>query len=236
MSPKSLKQRYTYDYPRPALTVDGVVLGLDPKSQLQVLLIERGNEPFQGQWALPGGFVDKMDESVDDAIRRELQEETGITGLFLEQLYTFGKPGRDPRERVVSVAYFALVRSNDLKPVAGDDAKAAGWFLTNDLPKLAFDHAEILKIALDRLRAKVRYQPIGFELLPEKFTLSKLQAMYESVLGKPLDKRNFVKKILSLDILNEVGKTKAVTKMAALYRFDKEKYKELTERGFNFEI
>ncbi len=236
---------YTYDYPRPALTVDCVVFGLDDQQRLQVLLIQRDNDPFQGQWALPGGFVD-MDETIEQAALRELEEETGVKDLFVEQLYTFGNPGRDPRGRVVSVAYFALVNRSRHPVKAASDARKVEWFALNQLPQLAFDHDEILQVARARLRAKVRYQPIGFELLPEHFTLSQLQQLYESVLGlEELNKRNFRTRILKMDILEEVGKQEGVAhRPAKLYRFNKEKYdrlarekhEDLLRRGVDFEI
>src|SRR6266496_1650146 len=149
---------YTYQYPRPALTVDCVVFGFD-EGELKVLLIERALEPFKGKWALPGGFV-RVDETLDEAARRELEEETGLRNVFLEQLYTFGAVQRDPRERVVSVAYYALVNLRDHPVQAATDARDAGWFGVHDVPSLAFDHANILHMALDRLRGKLRYQPV----------------------------------------------------------------------------
>src|SRR6266704_3337960 len=151
---------HTYQYPRAALTVDCVVFGLD-ESELKVLLIERGLEPFKGNWALPGGFV-RVDETLDNAARRELNEEAGLKNVFLEQLYTFGAIDRDPRERVVSVAYYALVKLADVETKAATDAADARWFPIPKIPRLAFDHGDILAMALDRLRGKLRYQPIGF--------------------------------------------------------------------------
>jgi 8-oxo-dGTP diphosphatase len=231
---------FTYEYPRPALTVDCVVFGLD-EQDLKVLLIERDLEPFTGKWALPGGFV-RMDEDLEQAARRELREETGLEGVFLEQLYTFGDPGRDPRGRVVSVAYYALVNLADQQPHAATDARDARWFPVSDVtakaPRLAFDHADILAAALRRLKGKVRYEPIGFELLPRKFTLSQLQRLYETVLERQLDKRNFRKKILSMDLLVELDEIQqdVAHRAARLYRFDEDKYKRLRRRGFNFEI
>ena len=182
---------YTYQYPRPALTVDCVVFGFD-EGELKVLLIERGLEPFKGQWALPGGFV-RVDESLEAAARRELVEETGLSNVFLEQLYSFGAIDRDPRERVVSVAWYALVKLSDHRAKAATDAANAEWFRVSKVPRLAFDHAEILDTALNRLRGKVRYQPIGFELLPEKFTLSQLQHLYEAVLATKARQTQFPK-------------------------------------------
>jgi len=226
---------YTYEYPRPALTVDCVVFGFDG-SRLQVLLIRRGLEPFLGQWALPGGFV-LMDEDLDEAARRELEEETGIRNLFLEQLCTIGTPGRDPRGRVVSVAFYALVRPEQ-HPARGDtDASEAAWHTADTLPTLAFDHQSILEKALSRLRAKIRYQPIGFELLPRKFTLTGLQNLYEAILGRPIDKRNFRKKLLAFDFLIPLDEfTSGQHRPARLHRFDRRKYDSLAKRGFLFEL
>jgi len=227
---------YTYKYPRPALTVDCVVFGWDEES-LKVLLIERELEPFQGAWALPGGFV-HVDETLEDAALRELSEETGLSKVYLEQLYTFGDLERDPRERVVSVAYFALVKLQDHRVKAATDARAAAWFPVSALPALAFDHAKIMEVARARLKAKVRYQPIGFELLPSKLTLTQRQRLYEGVLEKPLDKRNFRKKILSMDLLEDLDELEqdVAHRAARLYRFDRRKYQLLEKSGFNFEI
>ena len=226
---------FTYEYARPALAVDIVVFGLD--DDLKVLLIKRDLEPFQGKWALPGGFV-RMDETLDEAARRELDEETGVSRLYLEQLYTFGDPGRDPRERVVSVAYYALVKLSDHRVKAATDAREAAWFSVDDLPRLAFDHDKILQSALTRLKSKVRYQPIGFELLPPKFTLSALQKLYESVLERALDKRNFRKKVLTMGFLEDTEEVEqdVAHRAARLYRFDKKRYQELTKEGFHFEL
>ncbi|MDC0712397.1 NUDIX domain-containing protein [Stigmatella sp. ncwal1] len=227
---------YTYEYPRPAVTVDCVVFGLD-EEDLKVLLIQRGAEPFLGKWALPGGFV-RMEESLEDAARRELEEEAGIRPNHLEQLYTFGALGRDPRGRVITVAYFVLVKLSDYRPRAASDAREAAWFSVWDTPKLAFDHAEVLTTALQRLKGKVRYQPIGFELLPPKFTLTQLQRLYETVLERQLDKRNFRKKILAMDLLEELDEVEQDVshRAARLYRFDHRKYKQLEKAGFNFEL
>ena len=226
---------YTYEYPRAALTVDCVVFGFDD-GELKVLLIERGLPPYTGQWALPGGFV-RVDETLDEAARRELEEETGLSGVFLEQLYTYGGVDRDPRERVVSVAWYALVKLADNETRAATDAADARWFPVAALPPLAFDHADILETALARLRGKLRWQPVGFELLPQRFTLSQLQHLYEAVLGAPLDKRNFRKRVLALDLLIPLkAKTSGPGRPAQLFRFDPEKYARLTKRGFHFEI
>jgi len=226
----------TYRHPRPALAVDCVVFGLDEAS-LQVLLIQRNIEPFIGKWALPGGFV-RIDETVDDAARRELREETGLDHVFLEQLYTIGDLGRDPRDRVVTVAYYALVKPAAHQVKAATDARNVDWYKIDELPNLAFDHAAILERARERLKGKVRYQPIGFELLPHKFTLRQLQQLYETILGRELDKRNFRKKILGMGLLEELDEVEAGVRhrAARLYQFDKKKYDRLQKRGFNFEI
>lgn len=227
---------HEYQYARPALTVDVVVFGLD-EDDLQVMLIQRDLPPFAGEWALPGGFVD-VDESLDEAARRELAEETGLREIYLEQLYTFGKIDRDPRERVVTVAYYALVNLEGHDVRASSDARNAAWFSLNDLPELAFDHREILTTAHQRLRGKVRYQPIGFELLPDRFTLRQLQHLYEVVLDRELDKRNFRKKVLAMGIVKETNEIEkdVAHRAARLYRFDERTYDRLTKQGFNFEI
>lgn len=227
---------HTYQYPRAALTVDCVVFGLD-EGELKVLLIERALEPFKGKWALPGGFV-RVDETLDEAARRELEEEAGLKHVFLEQLYTFGRVDRDPRERVVSVAYYSLVKLAAHDTMAATDAADAKWFPISKTPKLVFDHPEILTAALARLKSKVRYEPIGFELLPSKFTLSQLQHLYEAVLATELDKRNFRKKVLSFDLLVPLKETQMMGRHrpAQLFRFDAEKYEKLKKRGFNFEL
>jgi 8-oxo-dGTP diphosphatase len=227
---------FSYKYPRAALTVDCVVFGFD-EGELKVLLIERALEPFKGKWALPGGFV-RVDETLDEAARRELEEEAGLKNVFLEQLYSLGALERDPRERVVSVAYYALVKLSDFSTKASTDAANARWFPISNVPRLAFDHADILATALTRLKGKVRYQPIGFELLSPKFTLSQLQHLYEAVLGTELDKRNFRKKVLSFGLLVPLKETQMTGRHrpAQLFRFDANRYEKLKKRGFNFEL
>ncbi len=236
---------YTYEYPRPSVTVDCIIFGYSVGSQLKVLLIERALDPFKGQWALPGGFIE-MEEDLQTAALRELEEETGVKDVFIEQLFTFGAPQRDPRGRVISVAYFALVNLEKHPTKAASDARNVHWFDVDRMPALAFDHREILDIAISRLIAKVRYQPIGFELLPEHFTLSQLQQLYETVLGvEQLNKRNFRTKILKMGVLKEVGRQEGVAhRPAILYAFDKERYEALVKerqegllrRGVDFEI
>jgi 8-oxo-dGTP diphosphatase len=192
----------TYDvtkFDRPSVAVDLVIFTIR-HNELNVLFIKRKIWPFKGKWAFPGGFV-RMNESLEAAAKRELQEETGVKDVYLEQLYTFGEPKRDPRTRVVSVAYFALTRSKGLKLKAATDAADVDWFPAYGAPKLAFDHNEILKYSLQRLKWKLEYTTVAFQLLPKKFTLTQLQKVYEIVLNKKLDKRNFRKKINSLDLI-----------------------------------
>ena len=227
---------FTYQFARAAVTVDCVVFGLDDED-LKVLLIRRDLPPFEDRWALPGGFV-RLDETLDEAARRELQEETSLERVFLEQLYTFGGIDRDPRERVITVAYYALVRLSDHRVQAATDARDAVWFAMDDLPPLAFDHDQILATAHQRLQGKVRYQPIGFELLPPKFTLTQLQKLYEIVLGRVLDKRNFRKKIQGMGILEELDEVEkdVAHRAARLYRFNRKEYGRMVKQGFHFEI
>jgi 8-oxo-dGTP diphosphatase len=194
---------HCYAYPHPAVTTD-VVLFTIRDAELQLLLIRRSNPPFQDCWALPGGFLD-IDEDLDRCAARELQEETGVSDLYLEQLGTFGAVGRDPRERVISVAYFALAPAERLSIRAGDDAADARWFALPDLPPLAFDHAEIIRIAQQRLVSKLDYSTIAFQFLPETFTLSELQRVYEILVDAEIDKRNFRKWALALQQIEETG-------------------------------
>ena len=224
------------DHKKPSLTVDCVVFGLD-EEDLKIILIQRDRDPYKEQWALPGGFVHN-DESLEEAAMRELREETGIGNVFLEQLYTFGDVQRDPRGRVISVAYYALVNLRDHNIKAATDARDAAWFSVDDIPKLPFDHNKILEVALKRLRGKVRYEPIGFELLPQKFTLTQLQRLYEKILEQDIDKRNFRKKILSMELLKELDEVQmdVAHRAARLYKFDEKKYRQLKEKGYNFEI
>lgn len=191
------------DYPKPAVTVDMVIFSVK-NNKLQVLLIKRGVEPSKGLWALPGGFV-KIEESLDDAAKRELEEETGVKDVYLEQLYTFGDPKRDSRGRVITISYMALVNHEKIRLVAATDSADVNFFSVDKLENIAFDHKKIIDYALKRLRWKFEYTPVAFSLLPAKFTLGQLQNLYEMVFEKQFDKRNFRKKILSLKILNEHG-------------------------------
>lgn len=217
------------DYPCPSVTVDVIIFTLYD-NDLQVLLVKRGNPPFEGMWAIPGGFVG-IDESLERAALRELEEETGVRDVYLEQLYTFGDAGRDPRGRVITVAYFALVPATAVQPRAGYDAAEARWWSMYDLPPLAFDHAGILAYALQRLRYKLEYTAVGFELLPEAFTLSELQAAYEIILGEKLDKRNFRRKILNADVIEEAGGYRTGEgRPAKLYHFRDDAVAEIKAR------
>ena len=209
---------YTYEYPHPAVTTDIVIFTIR-QDELKVLLINRGLPPYQGMWALPGGFVN-LDESLEEGARRELEEETGVSDVYLEQLYTFGEPDRDPRERVITVAYYALVPTDEIDIKAGSDAEGVSWIGMQDLPELAFDHQDILDMAYERLSAKLDYSTIAFQFMPRDFTLSELQCVYEVILREPMDKRNFRKRILGLDVIEETGKDKrdGAHRPAKLYR------------------
>ncbi len=195
--------QHCYAYPHPAVTTDVVVFTIRDK-RLKLLLIQRGAEPYRGMWALPGGFLD-IDDDLEECAKRELQEETGVSGVYLEQLYTYGKPDRDPRERVISTAYYALIPSDRLQVKAASDASDAKWFPLDELPELAFDHNRIIKQAHERLVAKLDYSTIAFQFMAETFTLSELQAVYEILLDEELDKRNFRKWILALERIEETG-------------------------------
>lgn len=221
------------------VAVDAIVFGYSREEGVSILLIKRRYDPFKGTWAIPGGFV-KDDESLEDAVARELQEETGVKINYLEQLYTFGEPNRDPRTRILSVAYFGLVKSNQFqKLMAATDAEDAAWFSYNKLPKLAFDHKTILKTAIERLRGKIVYQPIGFELLDKKFPFSDLEHLYTTLLDRPIDRRNFKKKVMSLSILDELdekAKANGAGRPGNLFQFNKKTYHRLLKEGMHFEI
>jgi 8-oxo-dGTP diphosphatase len=221
------------------VAVDAVVFGYSKNEGVSVLLIQRKYPPFKNAWAIPGGFV-LPEESLEEAVRRELREETGIEVNYLEQLYTFGKPGRDPRQRIISIAYFALVKSSMFQQLrASTDAENAQWFSIKLLPPLAFDHKDILHVAIERIRAKIRYQPIGFELLDRKFPFSDLEKLYITLLDRDIDRRNFSKKMLALGVLdetNELAKSEGKGRPSKMYQFNKKRYEQLVKEGINFEI
>ena len=215
---------------RYAVAVD-VVLFTIQDGALKALLIKRDRAPFQGQWSLPGGFV-RRNESVDEAALRELQEETGINTVYLEQLYTYGDLDRDPRGRVITVSYYAVVEAK-ASAKAGSPLAGAKWFAVKRLPTLALDHHRIVEHALERLRNKVNYTSVAFQLLPKRFTLSELQRAYEVILGQALDKRNFRKKMLQLGILKDTRerKTEGRQRPARLYSFTETRVVKLQEKG-----
>ena len=230
----AVKGTYTYDYPRPAVTTDCVIFGYDGK-ELKALLIERGIEPFKGCWAFPGGFID-MDEDALAGARRELKEETGLENAFIEQFHTFSEPGRDPRGRVITIAHYALVKIQEVE--GGDDASQARWFPIGEVPPLAFDHDRILRMAMSRLKERIHFEPVGFELLPDVFTMPQLQNLYEAILEGHFDRRNFASKMLKLGILEDTGDRPAgaSSRIPVSYRFNKEKYNELKAKGFRLEF
>ena len=228
------EKMYCYKYPHPSVTTDCVIFGFDG-TKLSVLLIERGVEPYKDRWALPGGFL-KMNEDADTGAERELHEETGLEGAYIRQFYTFTAPERDPRERVITIAYYALVRMQDVK--GGDDAADARWFALDEVPQLAFDHDIILRKAEQALRQQIHFEPVGFELLPEEFTIKELQNLYEAILGVRFDRRNFYNKMKRLEMLEQMEETvnPSQKKEAFLFRFNKAKYDELKQKGFRLEF
>lgn len=227
---------FTYKYPHPAVTVDCVVFALH-ENDLKTLFIQRKSDPFRDKWAIPGGFVE-MDENLEDAARRELREETGIQAAHVEQFHAYGEPGRDPRERVISVAHYTLIRINEQNIRASSDALKVAWFSLRKLPPLAFDHLTIVNTAVERLCSRALSSPAVFELLPSKFKLPQLQVVYETILGQTLDKRNFRKKVLHGAILTPIDEFdhSQHRRPAQLYQFDRRKYQKLHERGFTFEL
>lgn len=261
------KGSYTYEYPRPSVTTDCVIFGYDVKEGLSVLLVKRGIEPYKDRWALPGGFL-QMDETSDACAMRELQEETGLAiyttesadgghddeymfetqeipdskvvtsrrSAFFEQIGCFSDVDRDPRGRVITIAYYALVEKGRVE--GGDDARLASWFPIDSVPCLAFDHEKILRAALKRLKERMHFKPIGFDLLPDVFTIPQLQALYESILEVHFDRRNFGSKMLKLGILDEVGDRpkNAGPRIPVNYKFNKEKYEEMKAKGFRLEF
>jgi 8-oxo-dGTP diphosphatase len=221
---------YSYEYPRPAVTVDIIIFTLR-ESKLQVLLVQRGHPPFEDAWALPGGFV-QMDEALEEAAARELEEETGVDEAYLEQLYTYGNPDRDPRGRVITVAYYALLpRDAPIRREGGSDARQAALFPVEALPELAFDHAEIIDYAIRRLRYKLEYSAVGFELLPDEFTLTEIQHTYEKILGENLDKRNFRRRILQAGVIEETDRLRnGEGRPARLYHYRADAVAEVKAR------
>ena len=228
------KGEYTYPYPRPSVTTDCVIFGYDGKD-LKVLLIERGIPPFKGMWAFPGGYL-QMDETAIEGAKRELKEETGLEDAYIEQFHTFSQVDRDPRGRVITIAHLALVKISEVQ--GGDDAARAKWFSLDDVPQLAFDHDRILREAMTALRQKIHFEPVGFELLPEKFTMPQLQNLYESILDVRFDRRNFSAKMLHLGILEDTGDRPegASNRIPVVYRFNKEKYDLMKSKGFRLEF
>lgn len=240
MTKRSMKKQTNRDNPdlslvcTYAVTVDLVIFTVVDRS-LKVLLVKRGIPPFKGEWAIPGGFV-REGESLEQCARRELLEETSVENIYLEQLYSFGDPDRDPRMRVITVAYFALIASDAHRISARTDAIDVDWFAVDERPRLAFDHDRIVDYAVERLRYKLDYTTAGFQLLPERFTLTELQTVYEIILGRSLDKRNFRKKILSLGILLDTGDTKmdGVHRPARLYKYSETRFMNLRDKGIIF--
>jgi 8-oxo-dGTP diphosphatase len=220
------------------VAVDAVVFGYTSKEGLSVLLIKRDIEPFKNGWALPGGLVGN-DESLEDAVQRELIEETGVSINYLEQLYSFGKPGRDPRNRVVSVTYYGLVKPEAFVLHADTDAADVAWYNIKKMPSLAFDHSEIIALAHARLKNKILYEPVGFELLDEKFPFSELEKLYMAVLDRPVDRRNFKKKVLKFGFLEETTERQQLDgagRPGYLFCFNEKKYFQLKKEGISFEI
>ena len=226
--------QYCYKYPHPAVTSDCVIFGYDGIN-IKVLLIQRGIEPYKGSWAFPGGFMN-MNETAEQCARRELEEETGLKNVAVEQFYAFTDVNRDPRERVITIAHYALVRLSEVK--GNDDADAAQWFTLDEIPSLAFDHDLILRKAMNKLKERICFEPVGFELLPETFKMSELQNLYEAILGIKFDRRNFYNKMNTLGILTEVEERAkdASRRTPIMYRFNADKYAELKQKGFRLEF
>jgi len=232
-----VQARKNFDYFfKSAFTVDNVIFGFD-EGTLKILLIRRNEQPFEDFWALPGYFVQPK-EDLEAAAARVLREMTGMENVYLEQLRTFGSPGRHDFGRVITVAYYSLVKIDDFRPRAAGVAQEITWHTVDDLEQLAFDHQEIVAVALDKLKRSIRTRPVGFELLPPAFTLTELQHLYEAIWETELEKRNFRKKILSMGLLEDLNRTQegVAHRPAKLYRFDEAIYRKLEESGFNFEM
>jgi 8-oxo-dGTP diphosphatase len=221
------------------VAVDAIVFGYSRQDGVSVLLVQRKYEPYKNSWALPGGFVLEK-ESLEEAVKRELSEETGIRVQYLEQLYSFGDPGRDPRQRIISIAYWGLVKTSQFAQLrASTDAQNAAWFNIKSLPPLAFDHRTIVQTGIERLRSKIRYQPVGFELLDRKFPFAELEQLYTVLLDRPIDRRNFSKKMMALGILDEtdeIAKSEGKGRPGKLFQFNKKRYQALLKEGISFEI
>lgn len=235
--------KWESDYWHPAVTADAVVLGFDGDG-LNVLLIERAGEPYKGMLALPGGFMTQGDESAAAAVYRELHEETNVEGVYLEELQAFSNAGRDPRERVITIPFFALVVKDRYEVKAGSDASKAMWYPIENLPQLAFDHNEIINVAIEKLRQRIHFEPVGFHLLPKEFTMPQLQSIYLAILNPPADddrlrdRRNFAKKMLRLGYVKETGKKVSGNphRSPKLYVFDEKAYKEAKKIGMRLEF
>lgn len=223
-------------YPQPSVTIDCVIFGYDGE-KLSVLLLNRKEEPYAGMWTVPGGFL-YLDETLEESADRILRTKTGLGSLYLEQLFTFGRPDRDPRGRVLSVTYYALINPEHVELTTGKMANDVNWFPVSQLPALGFDHKDVLQTAIQRLQAKVTYQPVGFELLNPQFTISELQDLYECILNVRLDRRNFHKKITASGIVKPTGQKRLGEKNRApeLFEFDRERYDALVKSGFQFKI
>ncbi len=213
------------------VTVDILVFAVH-QGVLEILLVKRKYDPFKSSWALPGGFLTDEDKTLDSAAERELREETNVSDVYLEQLYTFGDVGRDPRGRVVTVAYMALVGQEELALKPSSDSSGVAWWPVSDLPPLAFDHARIIAYGHTRLRYKIEYTPAAFSLLQKKFTLRDLQTVYEGILGKGVDNRNFRKKFLGAGILKALDETsqEGSFRPARLYEFSENDFEKLPDR------
>lgn len=220
------------------VAVDAVVFGYTSREGLSVLLIKRNIDPFKNSWALPGGLVHNH-ETLEEAVQRELKEEAGVNINYLEQLYSFGQPKRDPRNRVISITYYGLVKPDAFEVKADTDASEVAWFNLKKLPALAFDHAEIITVAHNRLKSKILYEPLGFELLDEKFPFSELEKLYMAVLDRPIDRRNFKKKISKFGFIEETTEKQSLSgagRPGNLFTFNEAKYFQLKKQGISFEI
>lgn len=230
-------KKFYKTYPKILVAVDSIIFGFNENDlELKLLLLKRKFEPAKGEWSLMGGFVNP-DESLDDAAKRIVLQLTGLEDVYMEQLYAFGDPERDPGGRIISVAYFSLIKIKEYDRELVKE-HGASWVPLSELPNLIFDHDDMLEKALRKLRIRARTQPIGFELLPEKFTIPQLQRLYEAIYQKPFDKRNFRRKVLAMGLLDKLDEKEKETskKGAYYYQFNTEKYEELLQKGFNFEV